>query len=1111
MLSQGENNPLWYKNAVIYQLHVKSYCDSNGDGIGDFNGLTSKLDYLESLGITAIWLLPFYPSPLRDDGYDIADYYGINPSYGSLKDFKRFLREAHSRGLKVITELVINHTSDQHEWFQKSRQAPPGSAWRDMYVWNDSPDKYTDARIIFKDFETSNWAWDPVAKAYYWHRFYSHQPDLNFEHERVRKMIFKVVDYWMEMGVDGMRLDAVPYLYEQEGTNCENLPETYQYLKDLRTHIDKKFPNRMLLAEANQWPEDAAAYFGEGDTCHMCFHFPLMPRMFMAVHMEDWFPIVDILEQTPAIPQNAQWAIFLRNHDELTLEMVTDEERDYMYRYYAHDPTSRINLGIRRRLAPLLKKSRRRMEIMNILLLSLPGTPIIYYGDEIGMGDNHYLGDRDGVRTPMQWTADRNAGFSNGNPQQLFLPVIIDPEYHFETINVETQERNYSSLLWWTKRVLAVRNQHKAFALGDAEFIHHNNPNVLTFIRQYEGEAILVIVNLSRFAQVVELDLSKYAGYAPVDIFSNNTFPVIKEVAYTLTMGFHDYFWLALEKAETSEQIGEDYTPPIMKVSGNWTDIFLSRNRKRLEAEILPAYLFHRTSAGSRSLPIRTTEIIYSIPVKEPDFLAQIILVRIQYKNGRSDMVLLPLCCCSESDIEFATQGNKGLVMLRVGGMQGGVVYDGVCNQKLHEIFFKIMRYKKQLRGKNITVGGYANKYFKRTIKTPQKISYVKSGKRNTSVNYNNGCYFKLYRRLDSGVNPDVELNQYLTEEVRTPVPIPTFLGWLHFRTAQGETFVTGMMSEWVDHAGSAGEHCLYAAGQFFEEVLSHQPESSVLKQCSFPLFTPQRCELNETVRSMIGVFADTVALLGERIADLHIAFAQAKNNPEFIPEPFTMLYQRSLFQTRRSKTVKLFKDLRGGKLGLDEKVGAALERLQKREKEIIGQFQFVLKQKIRASKMRMHGDLHLGQILATGNDFLIRDFEGPKGRSLSERRLKRSPLRDLASVILSLHATALKSIEATLKLPPVQMKALEEWIPVWTGAVSAILLESYYNKVATVPQLKMDEQHAALLLRMFLIGTAFNELSEPGVVDKHVLLASANIVELCLDNTLPFEDKAKD
>ncbi|HXG40327.1 MAG TPA: maltose alpha-D-glucosyltransferase, partial [Candidatus Limnocylindrales bacterium] len=515
-----ELDPLWYKDAIIYELHVRAFYDSDGNGIGDFRGLTEKLDYLEELGVTALWLLPFYPSPLRDDGYDISDYTSVNPDYGTLRDVRRFIAEAHRRGLRVITELVCNHTSDQHRWFQRARRARPGSVARNYYVWSDTPDRYRDARIIFQDFESSNWAWDPVAHAYYWHRFYSHQPDLNFDNPRVEEEVVRVMDFWLEMGVDGLRLDAIPYLYEREGTNCENLPETHAFLKRLRRHVDERFPARMLLAEANQWPEDAVAYFGEGrgDECHMAFHFPLMPRMYVAIRREDRFPIVDILDQTPPIPETAQWALFLRNHDELTLEMVTDEERDFMYRVYARDPQMRVNLGIRRRLAPLVENHRRRIELLNGLLFSLPGTPVVYYGDEIGMGDNVYLGDRNGVRTPMQWSPDRNAGFSTADPNRLYLPVITDPAYHYVTVNVEAQRSNPHSLLSWMKRLIALRKRHVAFGRGSLEFLAPDNRRILAFLRRYGEERILVVANLSRFVQAVELDLSQWRDTVPVEL-----------------------------------------------------------------------------------------------------------------------------------------------------------------------------------------------------------------------------------------------------------------------------------------------------------------------------------------------------------------------------------------------------------------------------------------------------------------------------------------------------------------------------------------------------------------------------------------------------------------
>ncbi len=541
----------WYKDAVIYELHIKAFRDANGDGIGDFEGLLQKLDYLQDLGVTAIWLLPFYPSPLRDDGYDIADYYSINPSYGTIEQFKELLSEAHKRNLKVITELVINHSSDQHPWFQRARKAPKGSPERDYYVWTDDPNQWKDVRIIFQDFETSNWTWDPVAQQYYWHRFFHHQPDLNYNSSLVQEEVFKVMDFWCEMGVDGFRLDAVPYLFEREGTNGENLPETHDFLKKLRKHIDEKFPGTVFLAEANMWPEDSASYFGDGDECHMNYHFPVMPRMFMALQMEDRYPITDIFDQTPEIPETCQWAMFLRNHDELTLEMVTDEERDFMYKVYAKDPKAKINLGIRHRLAPLMENNRRKIELMNSLLFSLPGTPVVYYGDELGMGDNFYLGDRDGVRTPMQWSADKNAGFSEANPQRLYLPVILDPEYHYESINVDLQKSNTSSLFWYMKRIINMRKNFKAFSRGDMKFLQVENPKVLAFTRTYLDETLLIIVNLSKFSQPAEVHLGHLKGYVPIEAFSKNKFPVIREdVPYFFSLGSHAFEWFVLEKSE---------------------------------------------------------------------------------------------------------------------------------------------------------------------------------------------------------------------------------------------------------------------------------------------------------------------------------------------------------------------------------------------------------------------------------------------------------------------------------------------------------------------------------------------------------------------------------
>jgi maltose alpha-D-glucosyltransferase/alpha-amylase len=538
---------LWYKDAVIYQLHVRTFCDSNNDGIGDFPGLMQKLDYLQYMGVDALWLMPFFPSPLRDDGYDISDYTSVHPNYGELNDFKAFLKVAHERGIRVIIELVLNHTSDQHAWFQESRSSRDNPK-RDWYVWSDTDDRYKDARIIFLDTEMSNWAWDPVSKSYYWHRFFSHQPDLNYDNPAVFEAMWGVMKFWLDVGVDGFRLDAVPYLVERDGTNCENLPETHTILRELRRRLDAEYPGKMLLAEANQWPADVSAYFGNGDEFHMAFHFPLMPRIFMAVQLEDRKPIVEILEQTPQIPANSQWCIFLRNHDELTLEMVTDVERDYMYDEYAKDKTMRLNLGIRRRLAPMMDNDRRRIELLNVLLMSMPGTPIIYYGDEIGMGDNIYLGDRNGVRTPMQWNGGWNAGFSGADPERLYSPLISNPVYGYQAINVEAQKRVPHSLLSWMKRLIEVRKSTQVFSRGSIEFLRPSNHRVLAYVRQLEDQKILVVNNLSSTAQAVELDLRQFKGNIPIEMSGRNLFPRIGDLPYLLTLGPYQSYWFRLRR-----------------------------------------------------------------------------------------------------------------------------------------------------------------------------------------------------------------------------------------------------------------------------------------------------------------------------------------------------------------------------------------------------------------------------------------------------------------------------------------------------------------------------------------------------------------------------------
>jgi maltose alpha-D-glucosyltransferase/alpha-amylase len=1072
-------DPLWYKDAVIYELHVKSFYDSKGDGIGDFRGLTQKLDYLKGLGITALWILPFYPSPQRDDGYDIADYYHVNPQYGTMRDFKTFLHEAHLRGIRVITELVLNHTSDQHEWFKKSRKAKPGSVWRDFYVWSDSPDKYKDARIIFTDFEKSNWSWDAEAKAYYWHRFYSHQPDLNFDNPAVVKAMLKVMDYWFEMGVDGMRLDAVPYLYEREGTNCENLPETYRYLETLRSHVEEKFKDKMLLAEANQWPEDAVAYFGEGNRCHMAFHFPVMPRLFMASWMEDRFPIVDIFEQTPAIPANCQWALFLRNHDELTLEMVSDEERDYMYRMYARDPAARINVGIRRRLAPLMNNNRGKIELMNILLFSLPGTPVVYYGDEILMGDNHYLGDRNGVRTPMQWSSDRNAGFSRANPQKLFLPVIIDPDYHYESINVENHERNQSSMLWWMKRVIAMRKRFKAFSRGTIEFLDSDNPKILAFIRQYEDENILVVVNLSRFSQVVTLELSRFDGYVPEEVVSSNKFPTITASPYVLTLGFYDYYWFSLQKPTVQVTGKTKGSVPAFSVVGRWQAALHGKAGEKFERDILPQYLEGCRWFGGKARVMQQVKILDRVPLGA-DHGAEIVILDVRYSHGTNDQYMLPLAFSSEKKTEILEKSPQAVIALVTVGHTGGIIYDGAYDPALRARLFTLIARKQILRGSRgqlVAYPGSALKGKKISDLPVNDSQVIKAEQSNTSLIYGRDYFLKMFRRLDEGINPDLEIGRFLTEHAEFP-NTPAFAGAVEYRRHGADPIVLAILQRFVPNQGDAWSFALNATRSYLDKVLAGKHDIGSLPTLPSSLLDIAESDVDPVIQDLVGaVYVGMASLLGKRTAELHRALAVPTEDSRFAAEPFSLLYQRSLYHSMRTLTRRVFETLRKKTKDLESIAKADAEAVVKLEHKIIKQFSLLFERKMSSMKIRIHGDYHLGQVLYTGNDFTIIDFEGEPTRSVGERRLKRSPLRDVAGMIRSFHYPAYANLFTNKDFSPDNVLRLEPWAELWYKVVAAQFLKSYIQHAGGSPFMPQDTSELQLMLNAYMLEKAIYEV----------------------------------
>ena len=1106
-LGSGLTNPApWYKDAIVYQLHVRAFRDGNNDGIGDFRGLTGRLDYIQDLGVTAIWLQPFFPSPLKDDGYDIADYMNVNPQYGTLDDFREFLDEAHRRGLKIISELVMNHTSDQHAWFQRSRRAPAGSDFRNWYVWNDTPEKYPEVRVIFQDYEPSNWSWDPLAGAYYWHRFFSHQPDLNFDNPEVHQAMFTVLDFWLGMGVDGLRLDAIPYLYEREGTNGENLPETHAFLRDVRAHIDKNFKDRMLLAEANQWPEDAALYFGQGDECHMNFHFPLMPRLFMGVEREDRSPIVDILEQTPAPPGECQWAIFLRNHDELTLEMVTDEERDYMYRTFAVDARARINLGIRRRLAPLMGNDRRKIELMNALLLSLPGTPILYYGDEIEMGDNYYLGDRNGVRTPMQWSADRNAGFSRANPQSLYLPVIIDPEYHYEMRNVEVQQANPHSLLWWTRRILDVRKQYKAFGRGSFEAIPSTNSKVFTFIRQLENETILVVANLSRVAQHVELDLSPFAGQIPTELFGQTKFPTIGEQPYVVSLGPHGFFWFCISCDDEKPQDNSQVDLPVYRARSGWTELFTGGGQK-LFSSAFDSYMRRQRWFADKAYILQRVDLIDTVDLAtsttEPPLW--LVFIRTSYSDGEPDTYVVPVTLLAETAAAEQLEAYPLSGIVRVDTSLDGrqlTVCEATWSNRLWPDLFASIGEGKQLRGNHGMLTGIRTEAFAPIFEGWENglpHATPTGSHHNTSVAFDERFMLKLFRRVSPGANPELEIGSLLTSHGAEP-PIAKLAGAIEYRSDSGSQISIAALHEYVAHTGDAKALAHDELARYFERVQAIESASSSGGEGSESLPKPTNdgaslvdlalSELPALAQEMIGGFLHLAELLGRRLGELHLALASVEG-AAFSPEPFSRLYQRGLYQSMRNQMRKTFDMLRANRYRLDESARNRADQLLGEQSELVEKFSELTSGVFQADRIRCHGDLHLAQVLFTGKDFTFIDFEGDSRRPVSERRIKASPLRDVAGMIRSFHYAAYKATigEGSAHIVLHAGPAIAEWARFWSDWVSASLLRSYLDTARPGNFLPPKVEQLETLLTAYLLERALKELRyelkyRPSLVD---------------------------
>jgi maltose alpha-D-glucosyltransferase/alpha-amylase len=941
------HDPVWYKDAVIYQLHVKSFADANNDGVGDFPGLISKLDYLAELGVTAIWLLPFYPSPRRDDGYDIADYRSVHPDYGTIDDVRRFIELAHAKGMRVITELVLNHTSDQHPWFQRARKALLGSPERDFYVWSDSDKRYAGTRIIFLDTEKSNWTWDEEAKAYYWHRFYSHQPDLNFDNPAVVEEALSVMRFWLDMGIDGLRLDAVPYLIEREDTNNENLPETHAILKRIRAEVDAHYPGRMLLAEANQWPEDVQAYFGDGDECHMLFHFPLMPRMYMAIAQEDRFPIMDIMRQTPDAPANCQWATFLRNHDELTLEMVTDKERDYLWKTYAADKRARLNLGIRRRLAPLLEHDRRRIELMNSLLLTIMGTPILYYGDEIGMGDNVHLGDRDGVRTPMQWTSDRNGGFSRADPASLVLPAIMDPIYGFQAVNVEAQWRTPYSLLNWVRRMLVVRGRSKAFGRGTIRFLRPQNRKVLVYLREFESETILCVANVSRTAQAVELDLTEFVGRTPVELSGEVPFPKIGQLTYLLTLQPFGFYWFSLStetnqpawSTATSDNVAEYHTFIIRE---GLDDIIAGRQRVILEKEILPAYVVQRRWFQGKTAGVPVVTIAHT-----QNFDKELVFSVLDVNGER---YALPLAITWEDAPSNPFESPLALARVRRGARMG-LLTDGFATAKFARTILSGLA---QGCGPGTLSCSRASAFVE--IASDAEIEWPGAEQTNSTLIVGRAAVIKLFRRLVQGIHPEAEMVRELTERGFTG--IASLMGDVTYKDA-----AVAVVQRFVENQGDGFSWSLEQVGRLIDDKAVTDNETG----------------------GDLEAYRNFIEVVGRRLGEMHTVLAQPSDNPDFAPE------------TADAGTIESWR----AKLRAQLDAAFAVRELGDRE-AVLAAADRSLTQSEGLALTRIHGDLHLGQVLVAAGDAIIIDFEGEPTKPLTERRAKNSPLRDVAGMLRS-------------------------------------------------------------------------------------------------------------
>jgi len=1077
----ADGDTLWFKDAIIYEVHVRAFFDANDDGVGDFAGLMHKLEYIQDLGVNTIWLLPFYPSPGRDDGYDIADYHSVHPQYGTRAHFRAFVREAHRRNLRVITELVLNHTSDAHPWFQAARRAPAGSARRDYYVWSDTPQRYAGTRIIFRDTETSNWAWDPEARAYYWHRFFSHQPDLNFDNPQVLRAMLRIMDFWLRLGVDGFRLDAVPYLVEREGTINENLRETHEVIRVIRRAIASHYPDRMLLAEANQWPEDVRDYFGDGrDECQMAYHFPLMPRMYMAIAQEDRHPIVEIMEQTPDIPDTCQWAIFLRNHDELTLEMVTSRERDYMYQAYAADARARLNLGIRRRLAPLLDNDHERIKLMNSLLMSMPGAPIIYYGDEIGMGDNVFLGDRNGLRTPMQWSPDRNAGFSRADPQQLYLPPIMDPVYGFQAVNVEAQSRDRSSLLNWMKRLLQVRRSTQAFGRGTLRFIRPGNRRVLVYLRQYGADTILCVANLARSAQPVELDLADHKGAVPIEMLGRAAFPPIGELPYLLTLPGYAFYWFRLSREAEAPPWHDERTAredlPVLVLIDGWSSFFAERVapwraslagalRAQLEGRVVPGFLATQRWAAARGVAFGQAPAArgaglagvalndWCLPQADLErWLVAIFAIR---SGAQAGEYFLPLTVALEDADEGRYRRLLPAAIARVRQHAAtGVLADAAADEDFCGAVIEAIGARRELATRLGRMRCTPSSAFADLRAAhPGELPLVPAGPQgaNTSVRLGDVFFLKIFRRLRSGSNAGVDIARYLTEVAHFPNTVP-FAGVIEYQRGTAAPCTLVLLQAFVSNQGNGWEYTVNHLVRFLEESVARPAAPA----------------------DAHGLYLALVRTLATRTAQLHGVLAAALD-PALAPESITAADLDIWRRSARAATIAVLGMLeeQAGQLGPGAAAIAAT--VLSRRAALLHIVEASRGAAPTGLKIRCHGGYHLRQVLLRRNDFVITDV-GVAGESVAAQRRRCPPLADVASMLRSFAYARRMALQVCSLISVNERERWEPQLDAWEQETRNAFLIAY-EEGARANGLYASLTEVMPLLRLFELQGACADL----------------------------------